>query len=267
MSNVKTKTEGATIKMSDLSFSFKGKSGSRLPIFECQNLSISPSTLVAVVGRSGCGKTTLLKLLSGLLTPDRGSIFVNGLAPNELIRKRDIALAFQRPHLLRWRTVLWNVELPGRLWNSERMVANAKAALELMGLEKYADANPTELSIGMQARVALARTWCQNPKLLLLDEPFAALDEIGRDRLNLKLQRLWLDQRFTGILVTHSIAEAVYLADRVIVIGPKPQGVIGDFDINLPRPRSHKVLEDQKYLVLVRQIRELLESNNNESGE
>jgi len=258
--NTNNEMLGATVEVSDLSFSFDGQSGQTLPIFERQNLAIPASMLVAAVGRSGCGKTTLLRLLSGLLKPTSGSVSVNGRTPNELIQDREIAFVFQRPHLLQWRTVLWNVELPGRLWNASEIVANAKPALELMGLENYANANPTELSVGMQARVALARAWCQNPKLLLLDEPFAALDEIARGRLNLDLQRLWLERGFTGVLVTHSITEAVYLADRVIVLGPRPQGVIGDFAVNLPRPRSHTTLENQDYLMLVRKIRQLLES-------
>jgi NitT/TauT family transport system ATP-binding protein len=202
------------------------------------DLKIGRGEFVAVIGRSGCGKSTLLRLIAGLLTPSAGSVLVND---TEVTRpRRDIAMMFQRPALLPWRSVLDNVLLPAEIMRLPRasVVERAQRLLETVGLGGFERRLPHELSGGMQQRVALCRALLPQPQILLMDEPFSALDALTREELADELQRLHMSVRSTTVFVTHSIQEAVLLADRVVVMSPRPGRVRQVLDVNIPRPRS-----------------------------
>ncbi len=204
---------------------------------------------VALVGPSGCGKSTLLRIIAGLRSATSGTVTVNGAPVTGPLR--NIGMVFQGPVLLRWRRVIDNVLLPIDLAGGRRelFIQHARALLALTGLEEFADRYPHELSGGMQQRVALCRALIQDPELLLMDEPFGALDAMTRDEMNLELLRLWgtRQQRKTILFVTHSIAEAVFLADRVIVMTPRPGRVSRIVPVALPRPRTLEVRASEEF--------------------
>src|SRR4051812_3808708 len=210
---------------------------------------------VALVGPSGCGKSTLLKILAGLLPASRGQVELRS-APVTGPR-RDIGVVFQSPVLFPWRTVLDNVLLPvdvqrlGREDNRSR----ALELLALVGLSGFEHRYPWELSGGMQQRVAITRGLIHDPAMLLMDEPFGALDAMTRETLNLELQRIWLECRETVLFITHSIAEAVFLADRVLVMTPRPGRLLDRIDVALPRPRALDVTATPEFGGIVRRIR------------
>ena len=193
---------------------------------------------VALVGPSGCGKSTLLKLVSGLIPPSGGVIRVN----RQPVRgpTASIGIVFQNPLLMAWRSTLRNVllqiEIRGLPVADYR--ATAQELIELVGLEGFEDAYPHQLSGGMQQRVGLCRALIHDPDLLLMDEPFGALDALTREQMNAELQRIWMDRRKTVLFITHSISEAVYLADRVLVMSPRPGRIVGEINVDLPRPRT-----------------------------
>jgi NitT/TauT family transport system ATP-binding protein len=196
-----------------------------------------------VVGRSGCGKSTLLRIVAGLIPASAGSVSIGGIpvtAP-----RRDVGFVFQRPALLPWRTVLQNVVLPVELAGGNRRAAgeHARSLLELVGLEGFEDRRPWELSGGMQQRAAMCRSLVSDPAVLLMDEPFAALDALTREELSLELQRIWSEHRKTIVFVTHSIQEAVVLSDRVIVLSPRPGRVAREVVVDAPRPRDFASVE------------------------
>ena len=201
-------------------------------------LDVQADEFVTLVGRSGCGKSTLLRIVAGLLQPSQGTVRVDG-APVSRPR-RDVSLMFQRPALLPWRSVLENVLLPAEIHGLDRRASRRRAIelLELVGLEQFAERPPRELSGGMQQRVALCRALLPDPRILLMDEPFAALDALTREDLSLELQRIWEQHRKTIVFVTHSIEEAVLLADRVVVLTPRPGRITKVVPVDLPRPRS-----------------------------
>jgi NitT/TauT family transport system ATP-binding protein len=207
------------------------------------------------VGPSGCGKTTLLRLLAGLLPPDQGEVCLN----DQLLREpcSDIGLVFQTANLLPWRNVFDNILLPLQIQGIPKTQANERVeqALTMVGLSDFADAYPRELSGGMQQRVAIARALVYEPEILLLDEPFGALDALTRERLNLELLQLWQASRKTVVMVTHNIQEAVFLADRVLVLSQRPGRVTADISINLPRPRELPLLYDKRFGALAYQVR------------
>jgi NitT/TauT family transport system ATP-binding protein len=202
------------------------------------SLDVHDNEFVTVVGRSGCGKSTLLRVVAGLLPPSEGRVEIGGtpLAGP----RRDVALMFQRPALLPWRDVVDNVLLPVEILRLDRRAYRRRAheLLELVGLEGFAERRPWELSGGMQQRVALCRALIAEPSILLMDEPFAALDALTREELSLELQRVWVEHRTTIVFVTHSIEEAVLLADRVVVMTPRPGRIAEILPVDLPRPRS-----------------------------
>jgi len=201
-------------------------------------LEVADGELVTVVGRSGCGKSTLLRILAGLVPATSGSVSIAGdpvVGP-----RRDVALMFQRSALLPWRSVLANVLLPVDVAGGDRAAARREAQelLELTGLGGFERARPYELSGGMQQRAALCRALISRPRVLLMDEPFAALDALTREELSLELQRLWQERRKTIVFVTHSIDEAVVLSDRIVVMTPRPGRIARIVSVQLPRPRS-----------------------------
>jgi NitT/TauT family transport system ATP-binding protein len=212
--------------------------GSRLPVLEEIDLRVAEREIVAIVGPNGCGKSTLLRVISGLLSPDRGSVLafdstVAGPEPR-------IGLVFQEPRLLPWRDVLGNVAFPLELAGVGRREREVKAreVLRLTGLETFAGAFPDQLSGGMAQRAALARALAPEPDVLLLDEPFSALDAMTRERLDEELLGLWHQTGTTIVLVTHSISEAVFLSDRVVVMSQRPGRIVADVSVDVPRPRS-----------------------------
>lgn len=202
------------------------------------NLEISPREFVGIVGRSGCGKTTVLKVLAGLIKPDEGRVeFNNGLFRNGRPR---IGMMFQSPLLLPWRTVMKNVLLPIEIMGEDpsKYLSRAKHLLERTGLSGFEDRYPWELSGGMQQRVALCRALIHSPEILLLDEPFGALDAITREDMWLLLESIYEQEEMTVVFVTHDVREAVFLSDRVVVMGGKPGTVKGEVEIPFDRPRQ-----------------------------
>lgn len=225
------------IELHDISRSFE-IAGSRLPVLERLDLRVSEREIVAVVGPNGCGKSTLLRVISGLIAPDHGRV----LAFDSTVAGPDprIGLVFQESRLLPWRDVLANVAFPLELAGSDRngRERRAREVLRLTGLEGFANAYPDQLSGGMAQRAALARALAPEPDILLLDEPFSALDAMTRERLDEELIALWGQTGTTIVLVTHSIAEAVFLSDRVLVMSPRPGRILAQVEVGAPRPRS-----------------------------
>jgi len=219
---------------------------------------IRDGAFVAVVGPSGCGKSTLLKILAGLLPPTEGGVDLKG-RPVEGPR-RDIGVVFQSPVLFPWRTVLGNAMLPADVQQLDRKAMRRRALelLQLVGLGGFEQRYPRELSGGMQQRVGIVRALLHDPAILLMDEPFGALDAMTRETMNVELQRIWMQRRTTVLFITHSTAEAVFLADRVIVLTQRP-GTIGDeFAVDLPRPRTLEVMNTERFGHHVRRVRTAL---------
>jgi NitT/TauT family transport system ATP-binding protein len=220
-------------------------------ILEAIDLKILKGEFVSIIGPSGCGKSTVLKLISGLTPATDGTIRVDGMTPENA--RGTISFIFQDATLLPWRTVTQNVGLGLELERvgKKRRKETVTSLLELVGLTEVADAYPRELSGGMKMRASIARALATNPRLLLLDEPFAALDEMARDRLNEELLRLRAEQGWTGVFVTHSVAEAVFLSTSVIVLAPKPGRVHTVLPVDLPFPRTSQLRESPEYEALV----------------
>ncbi|HXG50705.1 MAG TPA: ABC transporter ATP-binding protein [candidate division Zixibacteria bacterium] len=222
------------------------------------SFSVYEREFVTVVGRSGCGKSTLLKITAGLLNSTAGSVRVGGVPVRGPLT--DIGMVFQSPVLLAWRRALDNVLLPieSRKLNVEHYRDKALKLLELSGLKGFERKYPSELSGGMQQRVSIARALIHDPPLLLMDEPFGALDAITRDEMNLELLRIWQEARKTVLFITHSIPEAVFLADRVVVMTPRPGKVAEIVEVDLPRPRTTAMRDDPRFVSCVKRIRQSL---------
>jgi len=236
--------------------------GSRGALTALRDFSFSMETgeFVAVVGPSGCGKSTLLRLISGLRQPTEGEV---ALAGEPVRRPRpDVGIVFQQPTLLPWKTVLGNVLVPIRALGRRDADYRRKAheLLGLVGLQEFASSYPGELSGGMQQRVGLARGLIHDPRLLLMDEPFAALDAMTRESMMVELQRIWMAARKSVVFITHSIPEAVFLADRVVVVSPRPGRVIEEMAVDLPRPRRMDVMGDARFVSLTNHLRGLFQS-------
>jgi NitT/TauT family transport system ATP-binding protein len=223
-------------------------------VLDPMSLGIVQGEFVTLIGPSGCGKSTVLKLISGLTAPSGGRIRVNGLTPKEA--RAMISYIFQDATLLPWRTVRQNVDLGLELegGNGNRRKEKTAALLQLVGLEQVAGSYPRELSGGMKMRVSIARALATNPRLLLMDEPFAALDEISRDRLNEEVLRLRAEQNWTAMFVTHSVAEAVFLSTRIIVLSPDPGRIHTELPVALPFPRTAVIRETPEFEALVGQV-------------
>lgn len=226
---------GAGIRVERLSLTFRGAKTTR--VLDRLDLEVRPREVVALIGPNGCGKSTLLRVLAGLVPADGGSVAIDGsrvTGPDPRV-----GLVFQEPRLLAWRSAEANVRFPMELagWPRSRQAARAADLLGLVGLREYAGSRPATLSGGTRQRVSIARALALEPSLLLLDEPFSALDALTRERFNLELLRLWERTGTTIVLVTHSIPEAVFLADRVVVLTPRPARVAADIAVPLPRPR------------------------------
>jgi len=209
---------------------------------------------VSIVGHSGCGKTTLLKIIAGLVPPSSGSVKVRGKAVTRPLS--DVGMVFQRPVLLKWRSILDNVMLPIEMLGLVRSAYKARAIelLALAGLADFHHKYPAELSGGMQQRAAICRALVHDPTLLLMDEPFGALDAMTREDMNLELLRIWEERRKTSVLVTHSISEAVFLSDRVVVMSPRPGRIAHILAIDLKRPRTPQIKLNPRFTELVQTI-------------
>ena len=219
---------------------------------------VYPQEFVSLVGPSGCGKTTLLKIVAGLLEQSAGEIFVD---KEQFDPRREVGFVFQKSLLLHWRKVLDNVLLPIEILKMDRSALEPKARslLELVGLKGFERSYPKELSGGMQQRVSIARALIHDPKLLLMDEPFGALDALTRERMNLELLRIWQEAKKTVLFVTHGISEAVFLSDRVVVLSARPSRMIKALDIDLPRPRTLEVRTSPEFGRYSLEIYNLLE--------
>jgi len=224
------------------------------------SLDVAPGSFVSLIGPSGCGKSTLLRVIADLLEPSSGEVVVAGKTPRLARTDRDYGMVFQKATLFDWRTVRRNVELPLELmgWDRASRRARADEMLALVELTDFARHRPAQLSGGMQQRVAIARALAFSPKLLLMDEPFGALDEITRERLNLELLDIWTKTRTTVVFVTHSIPEAVFLSTDVVVMSPRPGRVLRRIPVDLPRPRDTGTRELDRYFELVTEVRETL---------
>jgi NitT/TauT family transport system ATP-binding protein len=226
---------GAGIRIDGVSLTFRG--ARTVHVLDAVDLDIAPSEVIALIGPNGCGKSTLLRVLAGLIPADGGSVALDGdvvTGPDERV-----GLVFQEPRLLAWRTAEQNVRFPMELagWSKERQHARADDLLGLVGLREFAPAKPSTLSGGTRQRVSIARALALEPRVLLLDEPFSALDALTRERFNLELLRLWERTGTSIVMVTHSIPEAIFMADRVVVMSPRPARVVADIRVELPRPR------------------------------
>jgi NitT/TauT family transport system ATP-binding protein len=241
------------IEVRNLSKMYASQDG---PIQALSDLSfaIADAEFVTIVGHSGCGKSTLLKIIAGLLTPSSGVVKVRGRAVTAPLS--DVGMVFQRPVLLKWRTILDNVMLPIEMLRLPRAESGKRALdlLKLAGLIDFRHHYPAQLSGGMQQRAAICRALIHDPSLLLMDEPFGALDLMTREEMNFELLRIWSERRKTTLLVTHSISEAVLLADRVIVMTPRPGMVADVIDVRLPRPRMPETKLDPRFGECVRMI-------------
>ena len=230
------------------------------PVVALQDIgfAVADGAFVAVVGPSGCGKSTLLRILAGLSPASSGRATLAG-APIDGPR-RDIGVVFQQPVLFPWRTVLGNVMLPIDVQRLGRAEARARAMtlLRLVGLEGFEDRLPRELSGGMQQRAALVRALIHEPSLLLMDEPFGALDAMTRESMNLELQRIWMERQKTVLFITHSVAEAVFLADQVLVMSPRPGRIVDRLDVGFARPRALEIVNTPAFGAHVQRIRRAL---------
>jgi NitT/TauT family transport system ATP-binding protein len=246
---------------------FETKNGS-VEALRTVSLSISERQFISLIGPSGCGKSTLLRIVGGLLPPTSGQLDVRGRSPRDAQRDKSIGFVFQQPALLPWRTVKDNIELPltlnrgagaGRLCSTEEILA-------LVGLAAFEKAHPWELSGGMQQRVAIARALIFNPTLLLMDEPFGALDEITREAMRYELLRIWSQAKKTVLFVTHSIPEAIVLSDLVVVMSPRPGRIQEIIDIDLPRPRDEGIELSAQFLGYAERLKRLLSASSRAAG-
>jgi NitT/TauT family transport system ATP-binding protein len=255
----------AYIEVENLSVVYRGSTGDSIEALRDVSFGVSKGAFISIVGPSGCGKSTLLKAVGDILTPTRGIVRIDGQPARTVRQEGRVGFVFQQDSLLPWLNIEDNILLLWRLVFSRRGRKDStnpdlKNLIEIVGLQGFGHKYPHQLSSGMQQRVALARALALNPALLLMDEPFGALDQITRDRMGLELMRIWTWHRKTVLFVTHSLSEAVFLSDQIILSTPRPGRVQKIFDVDLPRPRDPELRLSQPFLILVEQISRELNS-------
>jgi NitT/TauT family transport system ATP-binding protein len=233
------------------------------------DLEIAEGEFISLIGPSGCGKSTLLRIVGDLIHPTAGELVVNGKSARQARVDRDYGIVFQDAVLFDWRTVAKNIALPLEMlgWDRKRKADRVKELLRLVELEGFESHHPWQLSGGMQQRVSIARALSFSPPLLLMDEPFGALDEMTRERLNLELLRIWEALESTIVFVTHSISEAVFLSTRVVVMSPRPGRITDVVEIDLPQPRTAETREQPRFFELVADVRHRLRGAGEELSE
>ncbi len=251
----------AVIDARDLSLTFTTADG---PVYALEgiNLTVNDGDFVSFIGPSGCGKTTLLRVIADLEQATAGTISVNGMSPAQARMARAYGYVFQAPALYPWRTVEQNVGLPLEIMGTADAASRVKRNLDLVNLAGFEKKFPWQLSGGMQQRVSIARALAVEPKLLLMDEPFGALDEIVRDKLNQQLLELWAATKKTVVFVTHSIPEAVFLSSRIVVMSPRPGRIIDVIETNLPGTRTLDIRETPEFLKIAHRVREGLKAGH-----
>jgi NitT/TauT family transport system ATP-binding protein len=232
------------------------------------DLEVRPREFVSLIGPSGCGKSTLLRVIGDLVEPSSGEVVVNGKPAHQARLDRDYGIVFQDAVLYDWRTVAKNIALPLELlgWDRARRTDRVRDMVELVELTSFEQHYPWQLSGGMQQRVAIARALSFEPPLLLMDEPFGALDEMTRERMNMEVLRIWEESGSTIVFVTHSIAEAVFLSTRVVVMSPRPGRITGTVEVDLPQPRNADTRENEHFFELVTEVRELLRAGEGDTA-
>jgi NitT/TauT family transport system ATP-binding protein len=251
-----TETTDSVVSISGLSKSFK----TGVTALQDIELDIRPREFVSLIGPSGCGKSTLLRIIGDLIQPTTGSVIVNGKSAHQARLDHDYGIVFQDAVLYDWRTVARNVSLPLEMlgWDRAKRKERVREMLELVELTGFESNRPWQLSGGMQQRVSIARALSFDPALLLMDEPFGALDEMTRERLNMELLQIWEKAASTVVFVTHSIPEAVFLSTRVVVMSARPGRVAEVVDVDLPHPRTAETREDPRFFEHVTAVREAL---------
>ena len=252
------------IQVKDLDVTFKDTSGNDVKALTGVNLDIYKGEFISLLGPSGCGKTTLLRSIADLQEPTDGTIRISGQTPKELRQQQKFGFVFQQPVLFDWRTVKKNVELPLEIMYQSKAdrAKRADEMLEMVGLKDFANHFPKQLSGGMQQRVNIARAFGIRPEILLMDEPFSALDEFTKEKLYEDLLRIWRQTNKTIIFVTHNIQEAVFLSDRICVLSPHPGRLSAIVDVDLPRPRTLDMKESAHFNELVLKVRNSFEGGS-----
>jgi len=258
-----TASRKSLIKFNNVCKTYNLMSGECIDALKCFDGDIYEQEFVSLIGPSGCGKSTLLKIVAGLLPMSDGNIEING-KPVKGPQKGTVGVVFQSPVLLPWKTILDNVLLPVQVLNldigdkKEYFRQRALELLKLVGLKGFEKAYPRELSGGMQQRVSIARSLIHDPLILLMDEPFGALDAMTRERLNMELLRIWESNKKTVMFITHHIPEAVFLSDRIFVMGVNPGRIVETIEVTLPRPRDFSVMDTQEFIKISSHVRSLL---------
>jgi NitT/TauT family transport system ATP-binding protein len=248
------------VSLSNVNMTFKTSSGTPTIALQQINLDLQPGEFISLIGPSGCGKSTLLRVVGDLIQPTAGEVRVNGKTAHQARLDQDYGIVFQAPVLFEWRSILKNVMLPLELRGvrGAEQQERARELLKLVELTGFEQHYPWQLSGGMQQRAAIARALAIQPKILLMDEPFGALDEMTRERMNMELHKIWQQTQTTVIFVTHSISEAVFLSTRVVVMSARPGEIIHITNVDLPVPRGDHTREEPRYFELETEVREWL---------
>ncbi len=256
-----TRNNDAEILLDDVGMVYTASDGRNVQALTSVSMNIQKGEFISLLGPSGCGKTTLLRIIADLIKPTSGRVLIGGETPGQARLKRKYGMVFQSAVLYDWRTVIKNIELPLEIIGvtKEERCKRAAKMLDLVGLSEFERHYPRQLSGGMQQRVGIARALTLQPEILLMDEPFSALDEFTREKLHIDLLKIWRKTNKTIIFVTHNISESVFLSDRVCVLSPHPGRLSAVIDIDLPRPRTMELKDTAEFTALVSKVRNSFE--------